>query len=270
MESYQKRRYYLNMKLSIVIVSWNTKELLKKCLQSISASLGDFDREVYVVDNNSSDGTANMVAQDFPKVKLIANKENFGFARANNQALKIATGDYVLLLNPDTELFSETLNKSLNFMADHGDVGIMGCKLLNGDKTLQPSVRKFPTIGPIAMMFLKLPKLISHLKSIDNYLATDFDYTREQEVDQVMGAYMMASREVLDKVGLLDERFFIWFEEVDWCKRVKKAGYKVVYYPGAELIHYGGKSFAQEKVATKQINFFKSAMKYFLKHGFFG
>jgi GT2 family glycosyltransferase len=255
------------MKLSIVIVSWNIKDLLKECLQSIRASLGDFELEVYVVDNNSQDGTVEMMRQDFPKVKLIANDNNLGFARANNQALKQATGDYILLLNPDTKLFPDTLAKASNWLIGRPEVGIMGIRLLNADASLQPSVRRFPKFWPILLMLLKIPKILPNLKSINRYLATDFDYVREQEVDQVMGAFMLTKREVLDKVGLLDERFFIWFEEVDWCKRIKAAGYKVFYTPVAEAIHYGGKSFAQEKVATKQWNFFRSALKYFLKHG---
>lgn len=256
------------MDLSIVIVSWNTKDLLRKCLQSIYQYKNNIQLEIFVVDNNSQDGSVDMVAKEFPEVKLIANKENKGFAGANNQAIKLSTGKYVLLLNPDTEVLPETIGESINYMENHARCGIMGCQMLNPDMSLQPSVRRFPVLWPILLMFLKLPKLLSHIASIDRYLATDFDYTKEQDVDQVMGAFMMVRREFIDKGSMLDEDFFIWFEEVDLCKRCWKAGFTVSYYPDARVIHYGGQSFSQQKVINKQFRFFNSALIYFKKHGF--
>ncbi len=257
------------MDLSIIIVSWNTKDLLQKCLHSIYLHQADLSLEVYVVDNNSSDQTVEMIRNDFPQVKLISNNLNFGFAKANNQAAKVAKGDYILLLNPDTEISPNSLSKAINYLKTHPNCGVLGAKLLNYDKTIQPSVRNFPTIWPIFLMLIKAPKFFKHLNSIDHYLKIDLDYTKIQSVDQVMGAFMMMSREKFKQIGYLDERFFIWFEEVDLCYRFKKSGQVVIYNPEIEIIHYGGQSFAQAGVIKKQFLFFKSACRYFLKNGLF-
>lgn len=252
--------------VSIVIVSWKVRELLKKCLESINSSRGDLQLEIFVVDNASNDGTVEMVKHYFPDVILIANHENAGFAKANNAALKRARGEYVLLLNPDTEIYGDTLIKSLEYMKRHSLCGALGPKMIYPDGRLQPSVRRFPKLWPIILMLLKIPKILPNLKSIDNYLAKDFDYSREQVVDQIMGAYIFIPKAVLDKVGHLDERFFIWFEEVDFCRRLKSAGYEVRYSPDISIIHHGGKSFAQQALISNQKMFFMSALKYFLKY----
>ena len=257
------------MDLSIIIVSWNTKELLKKCLDSIYNNQADLSLEIIVADNNSSDGTAKMVEAHFPKVKLMANDKNLGFAAANNQALIIAHGQYVLFLNPDTEIINDGLKKSVEFMKQNQDCGALGPRLLFADKSLQPSVRRWPTFWPIFLMLIKAPKIFKDLKAIDHYLARDFDYSKLQEVDQIMGAYLMVPRTIFSKVGFFDQRFFIWFEEVDFCLRIKRAGLKVIYNPQIEVIHHGGASFAQEALVKKQWQFFKSALRYFLKNGFF-
>ena len=252
--------------LSIVIVSWNVSSLLQKCLYSIYQNQDDLSLEVFVVDNNSMDGSAKMISDSFPEATLIKNKKNLGFAKANNQAIKKATGEYVLLLNPDTEILGDGLQKSLKFMKSNSECGVMGPKMLFENKTLQPSVRRFPKIWPIFLMFIKAPKVFESISAINNYLYIDFDYTKEQEVDQVMGAYMLIPKKVLDKVGNFDERFFVWFEEVDLCKRIWGGGYKVIYNPNIEIIHPGGKSFSQQKAVSKQFRFFMSAFKYFLKN----
>lgn len=254
------------MELSIIIVSWQVKELLKKCLKSIERFAGDLDYEILVVDNASIDGTTTMVKKEFPQIKLIANSKNLGFAAANNQALKIAQGNYLLLLNPDTEILPGSLQKSLDFLKTKSKAGIIGCQILNPDKTRQPSVRRFPGFWPIFLIFLKLPKFF-HFKSVDNYLAKNFDYNQTQTVDQVMGAFMLIKKEALAKIGYLEEKFFLWFEEVDFCLRAKEAGYEVYYFAAAQIVHYGGQSFDQQKLVKKQWRFFVSALTYFHKHG---
>ena len=257
------------MNLSIVIVSWNTKELLKKCLDSIYNNQADLSLEIIVVDNNSADGTAKMVEDDFPKTKLMANDKNVGFAMANNQGLIMVHGQYVLFLNPDTEILDNGLKRAVEFMKAHPNCGALGPKLLFKDKSLQASVRRFPTFWPIFLMLIKAPRIFKNLKSLNHYLYKDFDYNKLQEVDQIMGAYMMVPRDIFSKVGFFDHRFFIWFEEVDFCLRIKRAGLKVIYNPQIEVIHHGGASFAQEGLVKKQWQFFKSALRYFLKNGFF-
>lgn len=252
---------------SIIIVSWNVKELLQKCLKSIFDASEDFDFEVFVVDNASADGSVEMAREKFPQVILIANKKNLGFAKANNLAIKQSIGDYVLLLNPDTELMDNSIKKIVEFLCDNPEIGILGPKLLNPDKTWQPSTRRFPNIWNQLAIILKLPRIFPRI--LDKYLMRDFNGRTAREVDQVMGAAFLIRREVINKIGFLDERYFIWFEEVDYCKMAKKENFKIYYWPGAEIIHYGGESFAKLPTFNKQIKYIKSAIKYFIKNGFF-
>ena len=254
--------------ISIIIVSWKVRELLKKCLESIRSSQGDFNLEIFVVDNGSDDGTIEMIKRDFPDVRLIASDKNLGFAKANNLALKRASGEFILLLNPDTEINRNSLSKPIEFIKNHQQCGVLGPKMLYPDGKLQPSVRRFPTLGAVAMMLFKLPKLFPNLKAVNKYLAKDFDYNREQIVDQIMGAYMFMPKSAIERVGYLDERFFIWFEEVDYCRRLKASGFEVWYSPEISILHHGGKSFAQAAVISNQRLFFSSALKYFVKYGF--
>lgn len=254
------------MDLSIIIVSWNVKDLLKKCLESIYRETKNIKYEVFVVDNASEDESVAMVQNEFPKVHLIANQENAGFAKANNQAIQQAKGDFILLLNPDTEILDNALEKMVSFMKNHPAAGVAGCQILNPDRTIQPSVRRFPTLAAMSLFVLKLHHIFPGAASLRKYLAQDFDYTKTQEVNQVMGAFLMTRRQVFDKVGLLDERFFIWFEEVDFCQRVKNKGWLVYYNPGAKIIHHFAQSFQQVAGLEKQQNFNKSILHYFKKY----
>lgn len=251
--------------ISIIIVSWNVKDLLRKCLHSIEAFAND--AEVIVVDNASNDGSVEMIQKEFPNVKLVANTHNVGFAKANNQGVEIATGEYVLFLNPDTELHPESLSKSLEAIKNNPKIGILGCQLHNPDGTIQPSVRRFPTVETILALALKLGKVFPDLQVLKKYLAADFDYSKSQVVDQVMGAFMLLRPNVIAK-PIFDERYFIWFEEVDLCRRVKAAGYDVYYFADAAITHHGGQSFAQQPVVAKQWLFFKSAAQYLWKWKF--
>lgn len=255
------------MDISIIIVSWKVKELLKKCLETVLASTG-VTFEIIVVDNDSKDGTKEMLEKEFSGlVKFIDSGANLGFSKANNLGLKQATGEYVLFLNPDTEIAPNVLSQTLEFMKANPDCGLLGPKMQFKDGSFQSSVRRFPTLLAIVLMLLKLPKLFPHLKSIERYLATDFDYSKLQTVDQIMGAFMLAPKHLIDQLGGFDERFFIWFEEVDLCLQVKRAGKQVIYNPAISIIHHGGKSFAQQKLTTNQWRFFQSAARYFLKNG---
>lgn len=255
------------MDLSVIIVNWKVKDLLEKCLRSIFNETRDISFEVFVVDNNSGDGSAEMVREKFPQVNLMASPENLGFAKGNNLAIKKSQGKYILLLNPDTEILDNALGKMVKFMDAHPKCGIAGCKLLNPDLTLQPSVRAFPTLASQILILLKLHHLFPHSKAMYKYLVQDFDYEKVQEVDQVMGAFMMIRREVIGKIGLLDENFWIWFEEVDFCKNAKDADFKILYTPEAKIIHHFGQSFKQAMGIKKQKDFNRSLSHYFKKHG---
>ncbi|HLC64131.1 MAG TPA: glycosyltransferase family 2 protein [Patescibacteria group bacterium] len=248
--------------LSVIIVSWRVKDLLRQCLKSIFNNTAGLDFEVIVVDNDSGDGSVEMVEQNFPQVKVIAARFNLGFARANNLALKQSVGKYLLLLNPDTKIIDNSLKKTVDYLNSHPRAGVLGGKLLNHDLSFQPSVRRFPRFVDHLIMMFKL----HHLLPLKSYLAQDFDYTKVSEVDQVTGAYFAISRAAYDKAGPLDEKYYIWFEEVDYCQRVKKAGFKVVYYPEVSAIHYGGQSFKQVFNLKKQWIYNKSRLRYIAKH----
>lgn len=253
----------MSIDLSIIIVSWNVANKLKENLTAIYKYTQDISFEVFVVDNNSSDNSVRMVEKEFPQVKLIANNDNLGFARANNQAIKQSKGDYVLLLNPDMQVQVKTLEDMVTFMGKRKEVGVAGCHLINQSGKTVPHVRKFPTVFDQLMIILKLPHLFPHL--LDSYLMRDFDYNKESEVDSIRGSFFMIRREVINKVGMLDERYFIWFEEVDYCKQVIKAGYKVMYTPVAKCIDYVGQSFSLVGKVKKQRLFADSMLKYFKK-----
>jgi len=257
---------YSHMDLSIIIVSWRVKDLLKDCLNSIYNKTENLDYEVFVVDNDSKDGTEEMIKQQFPKVNLIVNENNIGFAKANNQAIKISKGDYILLLNPDTKLVDNSIKKAYESMRINNQIGIIGCRMYNPDNTNQPSVRKFPTFFAMFLIMLKLHHLILNTKTMNDYLEKDFDYEKSQEVDQVMGAFFMINRKVIDSIGLLDQHYFIWFEEVDYCRRVKNSGFKIIYLSDCKIIHHYGQSFKQVLNVRKQEIFNRSLLYYFKKH----
>lgn len=253
--------------LSIVIVSWNTKDLLKECLESIVKNTTATSYEIYVVDNNSSDETCAMVSSEFPNVKLIENKYNAGFAKANNQAVELSDSKYILLLNPDTIVLPNAIDRMLKYIKANSNVGIVGCKLLNPDKTLQDSCRRFPTIKTYASILLRLHIVMPNLKCLKSYFMKDMDYNIHNEVDQVMGAALMYRTDVIAKKSYLDSDYWIWFEEVDFCYKVKKNGYKTVYIPDAEIIHYKAQSFNQLYKVEQQRVFNRSLLQYFKKNG---
>lgn len=254
------------MDISIVIVSWKVKEQVINCLQSIYDSIGNISFEIFLVDNNSGDGTPEIVTKNYSKVNLISNDKNYGFAYACNQAINKSSGSYILLLNPDTEIKKDTIGKMLNFMKTKMDCGIAGCKIVNPDGSIQPSVRKFPDIISHIMILFKLHNFFANSKSINNYYCKNFDYTKTQIVDQVMGAFFMIKMDMLREVGLLDNYYYIWYEEVDLCKRAKDKSWNTYYYSEAEVIHQKGSSFNQVRPIKKQYIFNRSMLYYFFKH----
>jgi GT2 family glycosyltransferase len=225
------------MNLSIIIVNWNTAEMLQGCLNSVFAGLGELEAEVIVVDNGSSDNSVQMVQQVFPDVILICNSENRGFAAANNQALKIARGDFALLLNSDTVVHNDVLVRSVEYMVAHPDVGVMGCRVLNSDGTLQPTCSRFPTLPNLALLASGLWKL-NWPPFLDRYQMRRWSRLDERDVEVVTGCYMMVRSIAVREVGLLDEDFFFYGEETDWCRRCSEAGWKLRFAPVGEITHY--------------------------------
>jgi len=253
------------MTFSFIIVNWNVRELLEKCLLSIEKFSSHFNFEIIVVDNASMDGSVAMMRERFSQINLIANTKNLGFAAGVNQGIKQARGEYVILLNPDVEIKESTLENLLEEFKNCADSGIVGGKIKNEDESIQPSVRAFPDVLSQVLISLKL-KHIFNSRAIGRYLTQNFDYEKRQEVDQVMGAFFAIRRKVIEQIGMMDERFFLWFEEVDFCKRAKDAGWKVIYTPKSEVLHLGGKSFGQISSTARQRIFNKSLRYYMLKH----
>jgi hypothetical protein len=251
------------MKLSIIIVNWQTKGYLNKCLTSIFQNpLSSGEMEIIVVDNASTDQSSTLVAQQFPQVILIANQKNLGFAKAVNQGIKQAQGDYCLLLNPDTLILSETLNQTVATMEQHPNYGILGCQINNPDNSLQKSVRRLPKAWSQTAILLKLHVLFPGL--LKQYLCLDFNYQKSQSVEQVMGAFFLINRRALQAIGPLNEQFFTWFEEVEYCRRAKQNNWVIWYQAESKIIHYGGQSFGQLPNVKKQQIYNHSLLRYWL------
>lgn len=251
------------MELSVIIVSYKVKDLLRKNLEHLFQSTSNMDFEVFVVDNNSGDGSVEMVREEFPQVNVIANNDNLGFAAANNQAIKKCRGRHVLLLNPDMQVFSDTLEKMVKWMDEHSEAGVAGCRLVDDQENIIPHIRRFPGFWDQLAVVLKLPHLFPSV--LNGYIPVDIDYDKEQEVDSIRGSFFMIRGEVLQEVGGLDERYFIWFEEVDFCRQVKQKGWKIMYTPYVQCRDHVGKSFAQVPKGRTQKYFRDSMLKYFRK-----
>lgn len=258
----------MSLDVSVIIVSWKVKERLRANLSALMPALNSLSAEVFVVDNNSQDGSAEMVAKEFPKARLIANRENLGFAKANNQAIKEAKGNFILLLNPDMLVFPETIKDMLAWMKASPQAVVAACRLETESGDLLPHVRRFPRLSDQLAIVLKLPHLFPSL--LDAYLCKNFDYGQASKVDSVRGAFFMINRAAWQDISasalpLLDERYFIWFEEVDFCRQVYKNGGEVWYTPAARCLDYVGRSFNQVGVSRKQLYFQDSMLKYFQK-----
>lgn len=248
------------MDLSIIIVNWNTKDLLLHCLESLYQGVKGIEKEILVVDNGSSDGSVGAVREKFPGVRLIENPVNLGFAKANNQALSLGKGGYSLLLNPDTRVKAEAIPHMLTFMNSHPEAALVGAQLLNADGSKQNSIANFPSLATEL-----LNKSLLRWLFPEKFPGKERDYAGPVEVDSVIGACMLVRREAVEKVGLLDEEYFLFLEETDWCYRMKKAGWKIYHIPQAEIFHFQGKSAEAEK-GKARIEYYRSRYHYLKKN----
>ena len=228
--------------LSIVIVSWNAKKYLEECLGSLRALDADLSVEILVVDNASTDGTPEMIRNQFPHVRLIETGANLGFARANNVGIKLGSGKYVCLINSDVNVPPDCLPKMYRYMEQQPAIGLLGPKMLGPDGRTRRSGMRFPTIWNTFLRALAVDSLFKGSGIFGGLLMADFQFDQIKDMDVLNGWFWMARREALDQVGLLDERFFIYGEDIDWCKRFHLAGWRVVFCPEAEAVHYGGAS----------------------------
>jgi GT2 family glycosyltransferase len=254
------------MKLSVIIVNYNVQHFLEQCLYSVRKATKNIATEVWVVDNNSVDGSIEMLKEKFPEVKLIENKKNVGFSAANNQAIRQATGEYILLLNPDTVVEEETFTKTISFMDDHADAGALGVKMIDGTGHFLPeSKRALPTPEVAFYKIFGLSFLFPRSKRFGKYHLTYLSPDETNEVDVLSGAFMLMRKAALDKTGLLDETFFMYGEDIDMSYRILKAGYKNYYFAQTRIIHYKGES--TRKGSVNYVIMFYNAMRIFaVKH----
>ena len=253
------------MRLSIIIVSWNVKLDLYRSLQSIGKNSTGLECEIIVVDNDSTDGTVGFIKRELPHVKMIANSDNRGFSAANNQAIKNAKGEYLLILNPDTVVHPGSLDTLISFMDNHPDVGACGPKILDAHGTTHNSVGYVPTFRSVLhvkTIFRSLGIFRAHYRR----LQTDtIDFDKCRDVEQLSGSALMVRRAVMEEIGLMDESFFLYYEDVDLCLRIRKAGWRIVYIPEALITHKGGRSTVQVS-AKKKILLYRSLFIYLRKH----
>ena len=251
--------------LSIVIVSWNAKKFLLDCIGSIERGLGNRTHETIVVDNGSTDGSPEAVEAEFPEVKVIRNGENLGFARANNIGIEAAEGRCLALINSDVLVLPACFDRLVGFLDSEPKCAVAGPRILNEDRSLQPSCREFPSLRISLCRMLALDTLFPRSRFFGGSFMTYWDHGEIREVDVLSGCFWMIRREAIESVGLLDEGFFIYGEDLDWCKRFREDGWKLLFYPEAEAIHFGGASSANAPV-----RFFieqeKANLRYWRKH----
>ncbi len=258
------------MELSIIIVSWKVREKLRANLSALFSAQSSLRSEIFVVDNDSRDGTAQMVKEEFPSVRLIANDSNRGFAAANNQALKLAAGQFILLLNPDMQVEPDTLEKALAWAKSNSQATVCGCQLLDIDGRTIKQVRRFPRFSDQLLVTLKIPHIFP--AAVKGYMQAGFDYGKPAKVDSIRGAFFLINREAYRRISggqepFLDERYFLWFEEVDFCREVYRLGGEVWYTPAASCQDQVGQSFRQVDRPQAQEYFRRSMLAYFEKWG---
>jgi GT2 family glycosyltransferase len=255
------------MDVSVVIVSWNTRDILRGCLRSVFEQTKEASFEVFVVDNNSRDGSADMVREEFPTVKLIENAQNRGFAAANNQALRLASGRYMLLLNPDTLILDDAISRCVQYADLHSDVGVVGCQVLEDENRISNTGFSFPTPWNEFLALSGLSRTFPRSRLFGRPELGWWARDSEQDVDVVAGMFMLVRREAIAKVGLLDESYFVYSEETDWCYRFSRAGWRRVFTPSARIVHVDGGRKSTSQISTKMfVQMQKSSMIYHRKN----
>ena len=250
--------------VSVIVVNYNVRDLLESCLHSVGTALAGLRGEILVVDNHSDDGSADMVREKFPSVDLIESDRNLGFAVANNRALARARGDFLLLLNPDTFVQEDTLQAMLAFFRDHPEAGMAGCKIITPAGTLEPACRRsFPSPWVAFTKLTGLSAVFKRSRLFARYNLTYLDEDATYEVDAISGSFMMLRRDVFLRVGGLDESYFMYGEDLDWCYRVQRAGWKIFYVHSTKIIHYGGESTRRSSIDAQAV--FYDAMQLFVQ-----
>lgn len=252
--------------ITIIIVSYNVEDLLKQCIQSIYQMTKPELFDIIVVDNNSGDASVAMIMKTFPNVRLIQNDENLGFSGANNMALRQSSSKYILLLNPDTIILNNSIEKMLEFLASNENAGAVGPQILNPDKSPQKSCRKLPGFIDALFYISGIGRVFPNARIFRSWLLPEFDYGKTQRVEYISGACIMVRKKVFDDIGLFDERFFLYSEDTDLCLRMMKNRWDILYFSVAKIIHYGGQSSNYHKNWQQAEEMFKSWLKYRKKH----
>ncbi|HDL03086.1 MAG TPA: glycosyltransferase [candidate division Zixibacteria bacterium] len=252
--------------ISVIVISFNGMEFIEDCLASVQKSLDEVvDSEILVIDNGSTDGIVELIENRYPNIQLIKNRDNLGFARAVNQGFEKARGEYVLILNQDTRIQDNAIVKLADRIRTDSRVGTIGPKFIGFDGQLQKSCRAFPKYRDLVFAFLGLSKLFSESNCFSSWKMGWFDHLNEREVDQPMGAALMVRKDILDKIGGFDERFRIFFNDVDFCRRAKEAGYVNLYYPSAVIEHYYGGTIRKMK-PQMVLEWHRALAEYFIKY----
>jgi GT2 family glycosyltransferase len=254
-----------NPAVSAIIVSWNTRQLTLDCVESLASTQAALSTEIIVVDNASSDDTVDQLRSKYPHVKVIANQENLGFARANNLGMAACTGPYVALINSDVVVPPGCLENIVQYMDHHPDIGMLGPKMILRDGSIGPSVYKFPTVWNWFCNALGLSLAFKGSGAFANFELPNFDYNKTQDVDVLTGWFWVVRSSALPKVGVLDDRFFMYGEDLDWPRRFQKAGWRVTYYSDAQAIHYCGAS-SDRAPARFYVEMNRANLQYFRKH----
>lgn len=252
--------------ISVVIVSWNARSFLMECLNSLTNTTSNHTIEVIVVDNGSNDGSQELVKELFPWVRLIENDSNLGFAKANNIGIKQSSGRYIALINSDVKVLDKCLDRLCDYFDKNPEAGILGPKILNPDMSIQWSCRKYPSIWRLLCSALWLNRFFSRIDFFNGEELTSISYNCTRKVDALSGCFLLVRRKAVDEVGLLDENYFIYSEDIDWCRRFFKAGWEVVFYPGGEAIHYKSGSSSNSPAVfsvEKDKALFQYGKKYF-------
>jgi GT2 family glycosyltransferase len=253
------------MDISIVIVSWNAKRYVEECLTSLETLNKDVSIEIIVVDNASTDGTVGLIRNRFPCVRLVESEKNLGFARANNLGIALTRGKYICLMNPDVKVPADCLSKMYQYMEKEAAIGLLGPKMLGPDGDTRRSGMRFPTLWNCFLRATAMDSLSMGTGLFGGFLMSDFEFDTTRDIDVLNGWFWLARRAAVDEVGLLDERFFMYGEDIDWCKRFHNAGWRVVFYPEAEAVHYGGASSSNAPVRF-YLEMQRANLQYWKKH----
>ena len=234
------------MDVSIIIVAWSVRDYVQRCLESVFKETKGIEFEVIYVDNASQDGSVEMVQKKFPQAQIIENEKNQGFIKANNQGIEAAKGRYILLLNSDTIVLDNAIARTVKFADDHPDAAVVGCKVLNADRTLQRSCFMYPSVLNMFLSATYLYKVFHRSRFFGRERMTWWDFDDIREVETVCGCYSLVRKEAINQAGVMDQKYFMYGDDPDWCYRFKKNGWKIMFTPGAEIIHLGGQTTKQK------------------------